>query len=51
MVFVPSIGGVSHSPDERSEAGHLVAGACALFIALRLADAGRPTTTDGRILR
>jgi N-carbamoyl-L-amino-acid hydrolase len=26
MIFVPSIGGVSHSPDEKTSAGDLLAG-------------------------
>jgi N-carbamoyl-L-amino-acid hydrolase len=38
MLFVPSAGGVSHHPDERTEPEQLVAGASVLLEALRLAD-------------
>jgi N-carbamoyl-L-amino-acid hydrolase len=34
MLFVPSRGGVSHSPDEFTEAEHCVAGARVLLAAL-----------------
>ena len=39
MVFVPSIDGVSHAPQERTEPADLVAGARTLLRALRHADA------------
>jgi acetylornithine deacetylase/succinyl-diaminopimelate desuccinylase-like protein len=38
MLFVPSVDGVSHAPDEATSPEHLVAGAEVLFDALRLAD-------------
>jgi N-carbamoyl-L-amino-acid hydrolase len=38
MIFVPSRGGVSHSPEERSDPDHLVAGAQALLDALLVLD-------------
>jgi acetylornithine deacetylase/succinyl-diaminopimelate desuccinylase-like protein len=38
MIFVPSIGGVSHHRSEATEPQHLVAGAEVLLDALRLAD-------------
>jgi hydantoinase/carbamoylase family amidase len=38
MIFVPSVGGVSHHPAERTDPGHLVAGAEVLLSTLRLAD-------------
>ena len=39
MIFVPSIGGLSHNPGEVTAAADLVAGAATLLAALRLADA------------
>jgi hydantoinase/carbamoylase family amidase len=39
MIFVPSIGGLSHTPGEVTAAADLVAGAATLLAALRLADA------------
>jgi len=42
MIFVPSLGGVSHSPAERTEPSDLVAGARVLLDALRLADTRLP---------
>ncbi|HEX2806111.1 MAG TPA: Zn-dependent hydrolase [Kineosporiaceae bacterium] len=41
MLFVPSAGGVSHAPQERSAPDDLVDGARALLAALRRADQGR----------
>ncbi|MFJ4769945.1 M20/M25/M40 family metallo-hydrolase [Streptomyces uncialis] len=41
MVFVPSVAGVSHSPAERTESAHLVAGAQVLLDVVTAAD-GRP---------
>jgi hydantoinase/carbamoylase family amidase len=38
MIFVPSIGGLSHNPGEITAAADLVAGAATLLAALRLAD-------------
>ena len=38
MIFVPSVGGVSHHPAERTDPGHLVAGAEVLLATIRLAD-------------
>jgi hydantoinase/carbamoylase family amidase len=38
MIFVPSIGGLSHNPAEATDAADLVAGAETLLAALRLAD-------------
>ena len=39
MLFVPSIGGISHHPDENTAHEHLIAGARALTAAvLKLAD-------------
>jgi N-carbamoyl-L-amino-acid hydrolase len=38
MIFVPSIGGLSHHPDEATAPDDLVAGAEVLLGALRLAD-------------
>jgi beta-ureidopropionase / N-carbamoyl-L-amino-acid hydrolase len=38
MIFVPSIGGLSHNPAEATSAADLVAGAETLLAALRLAD-------------
>lgn len=38
MIFVPSIGGISHNPAERTDPEHLVAGADVLLAAVRLAD-------------
>lgn len=42
MIFVPSIGGVSHSPSEATAPDDLVAGAVVLLDALRLADERLP---------
>jgi N-carbamoyl-L-amino-acid hydrolase len=38
VIFVPSVGGVSHHPAERTDPGHLVAGAEVLLATIRLAD-------------
>jgi N-carbamoyl-L-amino-acid hydrolase len=38
MIFVPSIGGVSHQRDERTEPADLIAGARVLLAALRSID-------------
>jgi hydantoinase/carbamoylase family amidase len=38
MIFVPSLGGISHHPAERTNPGHLIAGADVLLAAVRLAD-------------
>jgi N-carbamoyl-L-amino-acid hydrolase len=38
MIFVPSVGGISHSPNEHTEAADLVAGANVLLdVVVRLA--------------
>lgn len=39
MIFVPSIGGISHHRDERTDPDDLIAGASVLLSALRLLDA------------
>jgi N-carbamoyl-L-amino-acid hydrolase len=38
MIFVPSLGGISHHPAERTNPVHLIAGADVLLAAVRLAD-------------
>jgi N-carbamoyl-L-amino-acid hydrolase len=38
MIFVPSLGGISHHPAERTNPDHLIAGANVLLAAVRLAD-------------
>jgi hydantoinase/carbamoylase family amidase len=38
MIFVPSVGGISHHPAERTNPDHLIAGANVLLAAVRLAD-------------
>jgi N-carbamoyl-L-amino-acid hydrolase len=42
MIFVPSVGGISHSPSEFSKAADITAGADVLLNAVIAADAGLP---------
>ncbi|HEV2130799.1 MAG TPA: M20/M25/M40 family metallo-hydrolase, partial [Longimicrobiaceae bacterium] len=44
MIFIPSRGGISHSPHEFSEPGHILAGANVLLHTLLRLDAREPTT-------
>jgi hydantoinase/carbamoylase family amidase len=47
MIFVPSIGGISHTPEERTSWQDLARGADALDCALRRLDVSLPTETVG----